>query len=198
MVVPDGAISLLFSAPMTLAVRDGRKTETRRPLNPQPDPGRKVQRINADVVALVPHDWSLDCALLPEWSLASPWPKGSILWCREALEERIDGTGLGLAHYRADGEPVLVNGEPLAWRWQRSTLPGIHMPKEACRTLVRCRSTALARLSTMTERDALAEGFESLDDFRALWNKLHAKRPELHAEHNPFAWRIRFAVHSLV
>lgn len=188
--IPDDAISILFSAPMTLAVRDGRKTETRRPLKPQPEPGRKPQRINADVVALVPHDWTLEHAILPEWSVASPWPKGSILWCREGLYAEPNG----LAYYRADGEPVIVDGKPLAWRWKRGTLPGIHMPKEACRTLVRCRSTTLARLSTMTERDARAEGFDTLDDFRALWNKLHAKRPELHAEHDPLVWRVRFAI----
>lgn len=193
MLIPDDAIAIMFSPSMTLAVRDGRKTETRRPMKVQPEHGRKAQRINADVVAFVPHDWTLDHVILPEWSVATPWPKGSLLWCREKLEQSGDGVAL----YAADGKPVIVDGEPLAWRWQRGLLPPMHMPKEACRTLVRVLSTRPARLSTMTERDALAEGFETLDDFRALWNELHAKRPEFHAERDPWAWRIRFAVHSL-
>jgi hypothetical protein len=194
MVIPDDAIAILFSGPMTLAVHERRKTETRRPLKAQPEPGRKVQRVNPNVVAFVPHDWTLDHALLPEWSVASPWPKGSILWCREALES----VG-GVAHYRADLAPVVLDdGSDLAWRWKRDTLPAIHMPKDACRMSVRVLGTTAAKLSTMTERDALAEGFDTLADFRALWNKLHAKRPALLVERDPWAWRIRFAVHEAV
>jgi hypothetical protein len=173
---------------MALKVLSGEKRETRRPLKEQPDHDCFCVRINPDVVALVPAGWTLADAILPEWSHGAPYKKGEWLWCREPLRERD-----GCAVYGADGERVLVDGEPIKWRWKRDSLPAMHMPREACRALIKVTSTRLDRLRSISGRGAQLEGFETVGDFLIEWDRIYKSYP---SKLNPYAWRIRFALYG--
>lgn len=136
---------ILFSAPMVLAILEGRKTQTRR-----------IARLTTgncdDIVDGYPGfadefgDWhELSC------------PYGSpddILWVRETWCPSFatdDGSTNGYCYRATHNGP-----DPLHWR------PSIFMPRAACRIRLRVVSVRVERLHDITEEDAIAEGIERL------------------------------------
>lgn len=114
---------------------------------------------------------------------------GDVLWVRETwqhtevLNLRPTDENYGYV-YRADG----MEWEDLeGWRWK----PSIHMPKEACRLFLKIKNVRSERLQSISEDDARAEGFDSVDSFFALWQKLYG--PESLAA-NPWVWVYEFEV----
>lgn len=169
---------ILFNASMVRAVRDNRKTQTRRPIEPQPP-----LRFSRVVVMPLSGEasWRDDHAF-------ESWPKcegklwarsqyvpGDILWVRETWAD-----GIGRPIYRADwGEPVGDNypAHPDA-KWlselQRACgadvckhewRPSIHMPRWACREWLRVTNTRAERVQDITEEDAKAEGVQTERDY---------------------------------
>lgn len=145
---------ILFSGPMVQAILDGRKTQTRRIVKPQP---RKSQIDNGTVFS------SKD----PFMMLTKECPYGKVgdsLWVREnhALIECVcqaapaalrggckECGGVGtIVEYAADGK---LNGK------QR---PSIHMPRWASRITLQITDIRVERLQEIDEIDAEAEGLE--------------------------------------
>lgn len=133
---------ILFSGPMVRAILDGRKTQTRRALKPQPD---DVETAHA----------MLDTAR---------WKPGDTLWVREtffvasrhaySLPKTINPNDADeAAYYRADFDR---SGSPL---WRSS----IHMPRWASRITLRVTDARVQRLQDISEADAKAEGIEEID-----------------------------------
>lgn len=158
---------ILFSAPMVRAILDGRKTVTRRAVNPQPvltegsgfswkghlfgcgSDNRETTR-----------NFSRHCC---------PFGKpGDRLWVRETWycdhsevmrgpylkpddldvsEARDDGTLV----YAADGLTPYEADQPV-WK------PSIHMPRWACRILLEITDVRVERLQDITYEQAVAEG----------------------------------------
>ncbi|VVN70895.1 hypothetical protein PS718_00420 [Pseudomonas fluorescens] len=158
---------ILFSAPMVRAILDGRKTVTRRAVNPQPvltegsgfswkghlfgcgSDNRETTR-----------NFSRHCC---------PFGKpGDRLWVRETWycdhsevmrgpylkpddldvsEARDDGTLV----YAADGLTPYEADQPV-WK------PSIHMPRWACRILLEITDVRVERLQDISEEQAQAEG----------------------------------------
>jgi len=155
---------ILFSAPMVRALLDGRKTQTRRVLKPQPP------------------EWATVCsAIFPpqglfQWSEAEHdptrplkrWPEGHALrirfgnadrlWVRETFSFHHAWSGVAprdvvldsAVYYWADGNPT--EGD-----WTRPK-PGIHMPRWASRLTLTVTDVRVQRLTECSEADALAEG----------------------------------------
>ena len=165
---------------MVQAILEGRKTQTRRVVKPQPIGERLALDMWEDgIVRQCPYG-------LP----------GDRLWVRETFA-RFEGdspndfeTGDGWI-YRASVQPEHDDG--IKWR------PSIHMPREASRILLEITDVRIERLQEITEEDARAEGEKAdvfLGDtataivpFALRWDDIYG--PGVYAM-NPWVWVITF------
>lgn len=139
---------ILFSAPMVRALLDGRKTQTRRVLKPQPF--GDVIRYGWDQESGASWtDQNFESRALPFWA-------GDRLWVRERWSHSGVGVwtigsarmaGRGGVFYAADG------GHEGAKYW-----PSIHMPREFSRLTLIVEDVKVERLQEISEDDARAEG----------------------------------------
>lgn len=188
---------ILFQPRLVRAILDGRKSVTRRVINPQPD---EVQL--AGYPAL---EWKF-----ATWAKADepkfPTPYGMIgdhLWVRETWA-RDEGRPGKPAHviYRADKE------YPGKWR------PSIFMPRWASRLQLVVTKIQAERLQFITEDQAILEGvvpdahaqkiaainggrFEGrphVAQFVTGWARMHRSREHYHWDANPWVWVISFRV----
>lgn len=191
---------ILFSAPMVRALLEGRKSQTRRILKPQPPDG------------LMPECMAIAGEAQPVGAL---WSRGDRLWVREAfaygwpVEENQAFPVCDQEHaitFRADGNRPF-GGICSGWK------SPIHMPRWASRlTLVVC-DVRVQRLQEISEADAKAEGvrpdrggggmagmygkigldpFAYSRGFASLWNSLHG--PDAWAA-NQWICALTFTVH---
>ena len=203
---------MIFSAPMVKALLDGRKTQTRRILKPQPPADAHMVRAyteNAPRAALrntvgwfVPEAGDLwpcnDGDRIP-----LPYTLGDRLWVRETW-------GMGLSdhgdcpRYKATmdyqcGDKIKPPHEgPFKWR------SPIHMPRWASRLTLLVTDVRVQRLQEISVVDVFAEGAvpadlphgshigRERDFFRDLWNSLHG--PDAW-EANPWVCALTFTVH---
>jgi hypothetical protein len=198
---------ILFSGPMVRAILDGRKTQTRRVVKPQPPAvSPHCGRITTSDLQL---DWMYH-ALPPEkqkygfWIEDQPYecrfggPKDR-LWVRETWAYTTDYDGQYLldnrtALYRADNETSI---SPAKWR------PSIHMPRWASRLTLGIVDVRAERLNAINEAGAKAEGVESVSiadvprnavwsaqqDFAQLWNTIYGPGSW---DENPWVWVVKF------
>lgn len=190
---------ILFSTPMVQAILEGRKTQTRRILKPQPKEGYipKIYKGNDE-------QWHLESRKSPteleyiDWKVIQ---KGTILWVRESFTKVEFKDQPTVYLYKA-------NPEHQSMKWK----PSIHMPKEACRLFLKVTNVRVERLWDISEEDAKAEGcsFEIVHNikeykdylnpdntfpvyaklsFISLWEKINGVKS---LEENPFVWVIEF------
>ena len=194
---------ILFSSEMVRAILDGRKTQTRRIVKPQPEPG-KVKS--------------------PDISC----PYGTIkdrLWVRETFSYyRAFGEKLAdnpPVIYRADEDncgqfPVFLDNQIVYVNQRDLWKPSIYMPRKASRINLEITNIRVERLQNITEEDAINEGVEMLSgynpenkfyknynsnsqhwfetakqSFRSLWQSING--PESW-DKNPLVWAIEFKV----
>lgn len=152
---------ILFSAPMVRALLEGRKTQTRRVIKPQPT-GRIDPLISFNhgrmEIAFGPDMRDKDGG--PKWwrPLAQA---GDRLWVREACA--IVGTvDPGFVLYRADGYEAecIRHGfdKPFPPETEARWRPSIHMPRWASRLTLEVIDVRVERLQDISEADAIAEG----------------------------------------
>lgn len=140
---------IIFSGPMVRALLEGRKTQTRRVLRPQPPEG------------LMPECMAVAGEAQP---IGAGYARGDRLWVREAWCVDDDNHH----HYKASSYvPPRVgamatsrgeSGQSLA-RWRSP----IHMPRWASRLTLVVTDVRVQRLQEISEADALAEGIERVD-----------------------------------
>ena len=147
---------IIFSTEMTRAILDGRKTQTRRVVSPQPFYDLK-QKENGKWCEW----WSLgaDIHTGSEWGYEHKpkYHKGNVLYVLEAW--RLTGTLAEPYAYMADEESLPLigeNGELLSiqYKWR----PSIHMPKAAARIFLRVTDVRVERVQSISEDDCSAEG----------------------------------------
>jgi hypothetical protein len=182
------------------AILEGRKTQTRRVVKPQPstvDDAGRWYRMKSGGESLM--------------TSAYPCPygkPGDYLWVRETwCQGADDGRQVPLRMatlYRADGEHVTLSdgdgftqtnrdgSEKSPWR------PSIHMPRWASRITLRITDIRVKRLQEISRGDAMQEGcpFPNMaagpnprDWFRDLWSTLHGPNAW---DANPWVWVISF------
>jgi hypothetical protein len=139
---------ILFSGPMVRALVDGRKTQTRRIVKPQPDQlieGQLPKQLRICV--------------------------GDRLWVRETLACCIDwglfydahgGIGPGEEHFLRDERAGAIverysRDDETLWN-----VPSIFMPRWASRLTLTVTDVRIERLCSITEEDAIAEGIEDV------------------------------------
>jgi hypothetical protein len=195
---------IIFSGPMVRAIMEGRKTQTRRAVKPQP--GRRLREAGGV--------WTEPCETpladeIPGSSWGHPricpYETGMTLWVREAWDvspfspkHDADGRPLWDVLYPADG----------VWRYRisgarksflppvyldRRSRPPVNMPRWASRLTLRVTGVRCERLTEITGEDAKAEGFASTAEFREAWDSLYKKRG-LGWDANPWVWAVGFEV----
>ena len=172
--------SIIFSGPMVRAILEGRKTQTRRVVKPQPpeDAILTVDDFGRCLLGSAHSFWNY---------VKCPYgaPKNR-LWVREtfALESPT------CAVYQADQTDKTV-----VERWR----PSIHMPRCASRITLEIVSVRVERLQDISEEDALDEGVflnstthwatEAREAYHRLWESINGPGSW---DKNPWVWVIEF------
>lgn len=175
---------ILFSAPMVRAILDGRKTQTRRVVKPQPLAGctdywRVLKSTEKSLIdTWVPRGGVPDKGggfPVQGERVRCPYGiRGDRLWVRESFAFAECENGDPLIVYRSDGAiadiyqlgngPMQLNGFRrekwcdrngiLKWR------PSIHMPRWASRITLEVVSVRVERLQGITQADIAREGID--------------------------------------
>lgn len=146
---------ILFSGEMVRAILDGRKTQTRRVIKPQPS--GMLEWVKSKIYVACSSDSSFRRAMRPH----CPYGKvGDVLWVRETFCKLSHGSNADDNHhdikFRADSE---IN---VKWK------PSIFMPKKLSRITLEITDIRVERLQDISEDDAMDEGvdfFKSGDSF---------------------------------
>jgi hypothetical protein len=201
---------ILFSTPMVKAILEGRKTVTRRVVNPQPL--EDYSKLECGIFHQALTDRKGDLYPGPEtfgiiaddgeFCLKSPYgSEKDILWVRETWGWVPTGKGETVG-YKASHDGPMHN------KWK----PSIHMPRAACRLRLEILSITVEKLQDISEEDAIREGiepqpaFENIPQwkdytnngcttgwpcvsFASLWQSINGKESW---DANPFCWVINF------
>lgn len=184
---------ILFSGPMVRAILDGRKTQTRRVIKPQPE------FFTSDIEGGIEFECPTTSGTYSKKSFARlcPYGKpGERLWVREAFYDRADYAAIGKHH--KERFVYVVDGVKGGWRAH----PSIHMPRIASRITLEITDVRVERLQEISEEDAVAEGLRKTSfrdgrgeesarwNFRTLWDSINGKKYPWAS--NPWAWAITF------
>jgi hypothetical protein len=194
---------ILFNGEMVRAIREGRKTQTRRPVKPQPDPDGLAKLIHGPWVDTSGKHYQCPFG-----------PVGTRLWVRETFKrigvdcEPLVATGSQLVQYRADGaerDMPLPRAEIFA---RNIWVPSIHMPRWASRITLEVKRVWVERVQDISAGDAKSEGDIERSGrleyhnhgaechkrwFRWLWDSIYAAKG-FGWEENPLVWACEFEV----
>ena len=197
---------ILFSGPMVRALLEGRKTQTRRVVKPQPfhyqAGGCWMLEVRGNARCLGQSDWLEGC----------PYGQpGDRLWVREAWQALHSDD-------RVKPRDILPTTDRSAWPCYPASgdyvmggriRPSIHMPRWASRLSLELTAMRVERLLAITEADALAEGItpcpggafgvedpftphnSAVKAYFALWDSLNDARGFGWAS-NPWVWVLEF------
>jgi len=160
-------IPIIFSAPMVRALLEGRKTQTRRILKPQPEPflvDNKPCEVGLLQVGSDPRPRVTLGHVVTRQEVR--FAVGDRLWVRENyayVGARDPGfltygaTYPGdLAKYGCENVPATLKEAGYKWK------PSIHMPREVSRLTLVVAGVKVERLQDISEDDAVAEGIARL------------------------------------
>lgn len=194
---------ILFSGPMVRAILEGRKTQTRRIVKPQPP--QYINELHGDELSKRA-PYALECnetgnivgsGFQDDNDALYKCPYGTVgdrLWVREAFH-KISGNTQACV-YRASCE----NGSEKNYKFT----PSIHMPRWASRITLGITGVRVERLQDISEADAIAEGCEPVNPitdndveangpcafgFKLLWQSIYG--PDSWDE-NPWVWVLDF------
>ena len=176
---------ILFSGPLVRAILEGRKTQTRRLVKPQPD-GQPI--VDASDGA-----WYVDGGM---WCRRCPFgAPGDRLWVRESFCPRYFDNGAPAFAADWTGESADCVSKP---KWT----PSIHMPRALSRIDLEVTAVRVERLQDITEEDAAAEGVHPMPrpprsggpshrcSFEVLWDEINGYRAAWAS--NPWVWVVEF------
>ena len=200
---------ILFSTPMVRAILEGRKTQTRRVIQPQSDVMycdfddmgwelKEDKRENYSAYFKLP-EASWIATDKPTWRrMKSIYGQpGDHLWVRETW--LLDGE---IYLYKADfGKGILSDS------WNGHWKPSIHMPRKASRLMLEIVNIRAERLQDISEEDARAEGVvwqrdfgngpetrEARPVFFDVWDAINGNRDQgaYTVSKNPWVWVVEF------
>lgn len=211
---------IIFNSKMVRAILDGKKTQTRRVIKPQPQyPGLQnmiyikhpfapssVKGTPAESVINVPEeyiwcheDWVGN--IVGEQGKCPYGVPGDRLWVRETFTEILtkpfDSTSTKIV-YKADGWTPNDPKYPIKWK------PSIHMPRWASRITLEVLDVRVQRVQNILDAEAIAEGINPKEvairgwvdarvGFRQLWDSINAKRGYSWVS-NPWVWVVEYKV----
>jgi len=177
---------ILFSAPMVRAILEGRKTQTRRVILPQPQPVSNSYGF-IEESAKYPGEWF-------QWYCGEPGPRftcrygvpGDRLWVEESWGIGDHGRLIeSCLNYRAGGQkPLIGHASPDTWSiagnrreinnadllkvpdgWRNA----MFMPRWASRLLLQIESIEGERVQDIGKESAIAEGLATVTKDGSLW-----------------------------
>ncbi|HCM9475843.1 TPA: ASCH domain-containing protein [Enterobacter roggenkampii] len=209
---------MIFNGEMVRAILDGRKTQTRRVMKPQPEPcppPRGGHWWPSNVFKTMLHVEDEMQNGKGGWGglVGDACPFGAVgdrIWVRETWAEAGAGAP-DLKLYRANyPEHVPTHYENLPPADEIRWTPSIHMPRAACRILLEVTDVRVERLNSISQEDAQAEGMEltgwrptytdpdsggevwtPYDNFAQLWESIYGEESW---QANPWVWVIEFKV----
>lgn len=155
---------ILFSGPLVRALLAGTKTQTRRPIKPQPNAGPRAEMVNLGY-----RSWGLlDGDLSGEWRCPYGVP-GERLWVKETWCQKFvdppgpEGYWAGYWYAATDETPDKVDGDgAIVYRKDgRQASPwisGRFMPRAASRLTLEITDVRVQRLQEISDGAAEAEG----------------------------------------
>lgn len=158
---------ILYSGPMIRALLEGRKTQTRRVVKPQPPVGHVyVGRVLCSTHRADEGKWTWaveQAAMLRDaHRVRCPYGQpGDLLWVRETFRGARGYDGMPPSKWGNKPIWYSADGDPDAQRWWHLSdrgKPGIHMPRWASRLTLRITDVRVERLQNISEADAIAEG----------------------------------------
>lgn len=204
---------IIFSAPMVRALYDGRKTKTRRLINPQPttfpiDETGTPCPVGCILVDGEERPRIFTGNVIHAQTVA--YAAGDRLYVREAAAIAGIFSDVAEIRYKAHeraSHTEFVEQIPVAkvcrdqatWPKYR---PSIHMPRSWSRLWLSVTDVCVERLQDISEADAIAEGLaaDQLDGmdprgwYRDLWDSLHTDKGTRWAD-NPLVIALTFGVH---
>lgn len=189
---------IIFSTPMLWAILQGRKTQTRRVIKPQPTRETGDWDRNAeDGEVVIYRGWPTRLCesngrnkrargeLTPA-ALKCPYGvPGDRLWIRETWRQPYQPTKYSngcayLAEYGYRPDLIPYREAKAAWKWHSSS----HMPRWASRLTLEVTNIRVEQLRQISEQDAIAEGYATRATFLAgKWAK---------AQGNAWVWVVEF------
>lgn len=171
---------ILFSGDMVRAILEGRKTQTRRIVKPQPD---NPKGPNFDGLWSDTHDPVTRCFG------CAYGPVGDQLWVKETHQYTDGALNVqpGWVYRATDPDWETVIG----WKWKSS----IFMPRKASRITLEIKSVRVERLREISMSDVLAEGCMLSTsktnplDYQNLWESINGPGSW---DKNPWVWVIEF------
>lgn len=195
---------MIFNGEMVRAILDGRKTQTRRIMKPQPEPcPRGGHWWPSNVFKTMLHVEDEMQNGKGGWGglVGNACPFGDVgdrIWVRETWAEA-GASAPDLKLYRAnypEHVPSIYENVPPAEeiRWT----PSIHMPRWASRILLEITNVRVERLKSISDGDAMREGCSTADMksgdcvadvFARLWASIYGSDSW---NANPWVWVIEF------
>jgi hypothetical protein len=206
---------IIFSGPMVRAILDGKKTQTRRVMKPQPNP---ITKGPADSKIIYTSGW-FEGGDVPDYVLKRcPFGvPGERLLVREQHQimvadsamkygeidyDEIDyktGKGLRVVYCATDEIEEFYNEDQE--RDSSATRPSIFMPRWASRIALEITGVRVERVQDISDEDILFEGFKMNNQavfslgykpaFKRLWDSINSKRG-FGWDANPWIWVIEF------
>lgn len=150
---------ILFNSEMVNALLQGRKTQTRRIIKPQPEFGGAVAR-----------SFFTKCKL---------GQVGDLLYVRESCRAKELENGLDGVEFSADNGFICIsNNEKASDDWgemyhysgkKGAIVPSIHMKRWASRITLKITDVRVERVQDISEEDAASEGIEVFNEDGNLW-----------------------------
>ena len=213
---------IIFSGPMVRAILDGRKTQTRRAVKPQPKDGLSWRGVISCSTVRADEGKHLFTDRYPcvgkSQHIRCPYGRpGDRLWVRETWHPSARfGTEYEI-EYKADEATLVINAgargvtrsidEAIFKGWR----PSIHMPRWASRIALEVVSVRVERLNEISEGDAESEGVERLANAPKFFHGYGKNGPNWHRTaresfqsawksinghgswaENPFVWVVEF------
>jgi hypothetical protein len=201
---------IIFNGEMVRAILDGRKTQTRRVMKPQPPYRFGSPFLTTTGVWIFSLTTAGD---FPMWKnyLKCPYGlPGDRLWVRETWAKRSDcEDGSDKAKHYLHYKATYKGGNLLdEWHAYDKWRPSIHMPRWASRITLEIVNVRVERVQEISETDATEEGFSASygwceasncheansfawEHFQNLWDSINAKRG-FGWDANPWVWVIEF------
>ena len=203
---------ILFSGRLVRGLLEGRKSVTRRVINPQPTEkwGHGVHQSDGRFYVHGRFDG------IDTWFACPYGAPGDRLWVREThhyLDARADWSqppqvGWLPVHLTFQADDTMRTVEAPAEDWTESWCndhirwrPSIHLHRWASRISLEVTEVRVERLQDITDEEAIAEGVPTRgtthwagkwrDEFHQLWDELNAARG-YGWDANPWVWVIRF------
>lgn len=208
---------ILFSTEMVRAILDGKKTQTRRVIKPQPADDFHRVSWNVKGKDIVAYKSSLNHKYGNTTTHFPKYQPGDVLYVQETFcvdqlrilfDPKIKETSKRYIYKESHGDyPISQQGDILTLpKWK----PSIHMPKKAARIFLQVTGVRAERLQDISQQDCAAEGItdkfnrpkctypwcdylvcNKIRRYSDLWNSLYSKKG-YGWDINPFVWVYEF------